>query len=122
MENENDYEPKPLAGGTPVEATIVALIATTAGTVFGDKVIVKTAKDGTPLETLEQAKARVMRDIRFEAPGVNGHAVITWPKAYHPKSDLGRFVRRYGRLPAVGVKVFVYMNAETGFFDLDLGK
>lgn len=60
--------------------------------------------------------------IFFEAEGVNGHALIAWPKAYHPKSDLGRFVRRYGKLPEVGMTVSVYMNADSGFYELDLGK
>ena len=115
-ENEiTELTSEPMSG-KPVEVRIVKLEPTTAGEVYGDKTIVREG------QSLEQAKGRRMARIFFEGEGVTGRASMNWPEHYHPKSDLGRFVRRYGSLPKVGLAVFAALNAETGFYDLDLGK
>lgn len=111
--SELESEPMDIA---PVEATIVKLEPTTAGAIFGDKTMVREG------QSLEDAKSRRMARIYFEGEGVNGRSAMNWPKTYHPRSDLGRFVRTYGSLPKVGMKVRAVLNGDTGFYDLDLGK
>ena len=100
--------------GKSQDGVITRIIETTAGEIFGDKT--KAFED----ETLEVAKARKVLWIAFEGEGLVGNSVMNLPKGkVRPKSALGTFVARYGRLPKVGMTVSIHAD-ENLYGQMDL--
>jgi len=101
----DEYEAELATVGKSQDGAITRIIETTAGEIFGEKT--KVFED----ETLDEAKGRKVLWIAFEGDGLVGNAVMNLPKGkVRPKSAMGQFVARYGRLPKVGMAVSIHAD------------
>lgn len=91
--------------GESQPCTITRILETTATEVFGAKV------EGDP--------DREVYVVYFEGEGFVGNNVMTKLASAHPKSNLGRFHKRWGTFPKKGMKASAHMD-EDGNYHLDL--
>lgn len=103
MQTQIDLGSVKLPGKTyPAKITSVTL--RTAGEIFGDKT---KRNEG---QTEEDAKARAVYDIKFVGEGFAGNAVLT--KSESAKSNLAKFVMRYGLVLGEGVSIMARLDSE----------
>src|SRR6266567_3687863 len=103
-----DFLKVPRAGESR-PATVRKLIETTAGALFGDKT---QTREG---ETLEDAQARKMVVIEFEGEGFAGNDKMNLSTSH--KSNVARFVARYGSVPRKGLVVSASLGTD-GYYKL----
>jgi hypothetical protein len=90
--------------GKSYPAKIVSVELRTAGEIFGDKT---KKNDG---QTQEEAMSRPVYEIKFAGEGFVGNAVLT--KSESAKSNLAKFVMRYGTVLGPGVVVSARLDSE----------
>lgn len=90
--------------GKSYPAKIVSVTMKTAGEIFGEKT---KRNEG---QSLEEAQARAVYEVRFAGEGFVGSAVLT--KSESAKSNLAKFVMRYGHVLGPGIVVSARLDSE----------
>ncbi len=97
--------------GKTYPAQIVSVTLKTAGEIFGDK----TKRNERQSEA--DAKARPVYEIKFAGQGFAGNAVLS--KSDSAKSNIAKYVMRYGTVLGPGVTVMARLDSE-GRAELEL--